>query len=104
MESLPSIVPSERDNGRYFGQYLHDGRMNGVVMEVVPNGYISISTYEDDVPNGLSVVWSEGGFKAELYNKGQLMAGLHDIAAWNELVSQNKLAASEFKIYIEEQE
>ena len=105
MESLPSIVPSERNNGKWlgtapkhrtFGQYLHDGRKNGVVMEVVPNGYISISTYEDDVPNGLSVVWSEDGFKAELYCKGQLMAGTHDITAWNELASNSKITASDF--------
>ena len=107
MEALPSvseIVPSERDDGRNFGQYLQDWRKNGFVREVVPDGDISISTYEDDELNGLSVVWSEGGFKAELYSKGQLMASLTDIEAWNEFASQNKMAASEFKNFIEQQE
>ena len=61
LEPLPSLLdasPFEFNNGKGIGQHLRDGRKSGVVKEVIPNGDIIISTYENDELNGLCIKWS----------------------------------------------
>ena len=61
LESLPSFleaVPIESDDGRSFGQYLPDGRKHGIIREVIPNGDVTVASYENDELNGLCIKWS----------------------------------------------